>query len=98
MQEQNHNHRARPVGMKATEKRSGRYRLGDISDRRVSVIGGWNVVQRKKYSGNHLRNENEEQTGAKYVGETRSARDGLIEGASQQVIHAGAAVQPSPWT
>src|ERR1700693_932220 len=46
VQEQNHDHRAGAVGVQAAEKRSSRDRLGYVSDRRVRMIGGGNVVQR----------------------------------------------------
>src|SRR5579859_1278055 len=96
MKEQHDDHGACAVSVQAAEKRSCRYRLGDVSNRGVGVIGGRDVIQRKEYSGNHLRYENEEQTRAKYVSETGAAEDRFIKRTSQQIIHACAPVQPSP--
>jgi hypothetical protein len=59
VEKQHDNHRARSVGVETAEKRASRDRFGDVSDGGVRVIGGGNVVQRKKYSSDHLRNENE---------------------------------------
>src|SRR6266853_5041651 len=98
MKEQDDDHRAGAVGVQAAEEGSSRYSLGDVSNGRVGMIGGRNVVQSKEHARDHLRYENEEQSGAKYVSETGAAGNRFIESASQQIIHACAAVQPSPYS
>jgi hypothetical protein len=96
MEKQDDNHCAGPVGMQATKKRPSRNRFCDVSDRGVRVIGGGHVVKRKEYAGDHLRNENEQESRAEYVSEPSAAGNGFIESGPKQIIQARSTVEPSP--
>jgi hypothetical protein len=92
MEKQDDNHCAGPVGMQATKKRPSRNRFRDVSDRGVRVIGGGHVVKRKEYAGDHLRNENEQESRAEYVSEPSPAGNGFIESSPKQIIQARSTV------
>src|ERR1700722_4204473 len=98
MKEQDYDHRAGPIGVQAAEKRSGRHCLGYVSNRRVSMVSGRNVIQREEHSGDYLRDKNKEQPGTKYISKTGATRNWFIKSAPQQIIHTCAAVQPSPYS
>src|ERR1700730_10866986 len=98
MKKQDYDHRTCAIGVQAAEKRSSGDCLGYVSNCCVRMIGGRNIVQREENSGDHLRDENKEQPGTKYIGKTRATGNRFIQSASQQIIHAGAAVQPSPYS
>ena len=59
MQKQDDDHGAGAVSMQAAEERARGHGFGNVGDRGVRVIGGGNIVERKKYSGDDLRNEDE---------------------------------------
>jgi hypothetical protein len=48
--------------MDAANERSRRYLLGDVSDGRMCVIGGRNVVKGEENSGDDLREEEKQQS------------------------------------
>src|ERR1700676_1583944 len=98
MKKQDYDHRTRAMGVQGGEKTPSGDCLGYVSTCWVRIIGGRNIVQREENSGDHLRDENKEQPGTKYISKTGATWNRFIKSASQQIVHAGAAVQPSPYS
>ena len=79
MQREHDDHGTGTVVVKATEKGTGCYLLGDVSDAGVGSLSGGNVVERQAQSRNDLRYENIKESGSEDVCETRPAWDGFVE-------------------
>ena len=54
MQEQNNDHRASAVGVEAAKKRPSGDGFSNVGDRSVRMVGGWDVIERKKDSSDDL--------------------------------------------
>src|SRR5579863_713029 len=94
MQQQHDDDGARSVSMNAAQKRSGGNFFSDVPDRGVRVVGGGDVVEREKNSGDDLRNKKKQQAGAENVSQLRAAGDRLIECVMQQGVKSGASLVP----
>src|ERR1700722_1512016 len=98
VEQQDDNHRAGAVKVETAKERTGGDAFCDVSDGGVRVVGGGNVIERQENSGDDLRNENEQQAGAEYVGESSAAGNGFVKRGGEQSVEAGAAIQPSEKT
>jgi hypothetical protein len=54
VQEQDNDHRAGTVGVEAAKKRPSGDCLSNVGDCSVRMIGGWDVIERKKDSSDDL--------------------------------------------
>jgi hypothetical protein len=80
--------------MNTADERSRAYDFNDVGDDGVRVVGGWDIIERKKYSDDDLRDKEEEQPGAEDVGLTGASRNRLVERLVQDGIDAGALIEP----
>src|SRR5262249_55613254 len=83
VQKENNDHRARAIGMEATQERSAGYLLDDVSYGRVGVTSRWSVVKTEKNAGHCLGNEKEEQDRPEDIGPTGAAGNWFV----QRVVH-----------
>src|SRR6202022_2220404 len=84
----------RTIGVNAAQESATSYFLGDVGDGGMCVISRRHVIERKKNSGDHRRHEKKEQPRSKYVSDSGTTRNRLIQRRVQQRVEAGTAVEP----
>src|SRR5258705_11485318 len=88
--------------MNAADKRTRCHFFREVSDGRVRMIGGGNVIERQKHPGDDLRQKEIEQSRSKHVGKTGAAGDRFVKHSTKRrrlevlspVSSAGPAIDP----
>src|SRR5664280_3789983 len=98
MQEQNDDHGTRSIRVQTPQEGSACDVLDDIGYARVSGHGGRGIIQSQAYTGDSLRNEDEEKRGAEDISKPRTAPNRFVERLAKHPVCSGALVNPGPKT